>query len=322
MTAVLLQDSANDAQSLFERVFWPLYPEDVRDNLAAARESFVNPANDCGLTELIEEIAEAFKLLAPSILGLPQSALDDTDASVHRLGAALTRDRRDRLLLEQTVGRNRTPLLAMIAIHGTAYIGRCIVKNHCGEWLVRRPLWESTVRLHSALGQAELSIFQWWLKSLSDEEVDRVPLGDRYRTYVEVPCFQSESLPVLVPSASRIPRLKRPQYHDVLRHLQAHAPGVVRLGADFPDPERFAQMQLAWLDFLWVGGGRMLLMHGPSSRQGVRLLWLNAEGFVKSAFYPADDVPAHKIKVHGDFVRVILSMQKQVKVHEMPWWGL
>ena len=322
MTAVLLQDSRNDAKALFERVFWPLYPEDVRADLQAARESCENAANDCGLTELIEEIAEAFKQLAPSILGLPQSALDDSDESVHRLGAALTRARRDRLLLEQTVGRNRTPLLAMIAIHGTLYVGRCIVKNHCGQWLVRRPLWESTVRLHSALGQAELSVFQWWLKSLSDEEVDRAPLGDRYRTYVQEPCFHSEALPVLATSPARIPRLKHPQIPDLLRHLQAHAPAIRQLGSDFPTPERFAQMQFAWLDFIWVGAGRMLLLHGPSTNKGLHLLWLNADGFVKSAFYQADDVPSHKVKLQGEFLRVILSMQQQLKVHEMPWWGL
>jgi hypothetical protein len=176
------------AQALFERVFWPLYPEEVRRDLKAARESFVNPANDCGVTELIDEIAEAFKHLAPSILGLKGADLDDTDASVHKLGGALTRENRDRLLREQTVGRHRTPLLAMIAIHGTLYVARCIASNHQGQWLVRTPLWESTVRVQGPLGDAELAVFQWWLKSLSDEEVDRRPLGDRYRRYVEVPC--------------------------------------------------------------------------------------------------------------------------------------
>jgi hypothetical protein len=176
------------AQSLFDSVFWPLYPDDVRKDLKAARESFINPANDCGWTDLIEEIAEAFKYLAPSILGIPAAALDDTDASVHRLCAALTREMRDRLLRERTLGRHRTPLLAMIATHGTLYVGRCIVRNHHGLWLVRGPLWESTVRLHSPLGESELPLFQWWLKSLSDGELEQRALSRRYRTHVEVPC--------------------------------------------------------------------------------------------------------------------------------------
>ena len=309
-------------QSLFESVFWPLYPEDVRKDLQAARQSFINPANDCGMTELIDEIAEAFKQLAPSILGIPGSALDDTDASVHRLGAALTREARDRLLRERTLGRHRTPLLAMIAIHGTLYVGRCIVANHNGQWLVRTPLWESTVRLQSALGDAELAIFQWWLKSLSDQEVDRLPLADRYRTYVEVPCFAADALPLLVRSARRIPRLKRPNHADLLRHLHHYAPAIRQLGPDFPTPERLAQLQLAWLDFQWVGQGRMLLLHGPSPARGIHLFWLSGDGFFKAAFYAADDPSAYQLSENGQVLRLTIRAGGDQKTHAMPWWGL
>jgi len=33
-----------------------------------------------------------------------------------------------------------------------------------------------------------MSVFQWWLKSLSDDEVDQRPLGDRYHRYIESAC--------------------------------------------------------------------------------------------------------------------------------------
>jgi len=315
------RNGQNSARGLFERVFWPLYPPEVRADLQASRESFVNPANDCGVTELIDEIAEAFKFLAPSLLGLPSRSLDDTDASVHRLGAALTRKTRDLLLHERTVGTNRTPLVAMIAIHGTLYVERCIVNNHGAQWLVRKPLWESSVRLSSALGEAELSVFQWWLKSLSDEEVDRRPLGDRYRTYVEVPCFNGDALPVIGNASARIPRLMRPTIDSVREHLRVHAPGIRSLGDDFPARPAFDAMSFAWLDMEWVGDGRMLVIHGPSPKRGLHVFWLNADGFLKSAFYPTDD-GAYELQSKGTRMCVSVGSSGKRTVHEMPWWGL
>lgn len=314
------RDGQNSARGLFERVFWPLYPPEVRADLEATRESFVNPANDCGLTELIDEIAEAFKFLAPSLLNLPSKSLDDTDASVHRLGAALTRRNRDSLLHERTVGTNRTPLLAMIAIHGTLYVERCIVANHGAQWLVRKPLWESSVRLRSPLGEAELSVFQWWLKSLSDEEVDRCPLGDRYRTYVEVPCFNGDALPVIGDPSASIPRLNRPTIDSLRAHLRLHAPRIRSLGVDFPAQPAFDAMGFAWLDMEWVGDGRMLVIHGPSPARGLHVFWLNVDGFLKAAFYPTDD-GAYELKCNGAKMRVSVGAQDKRTVHEMPWWG-
>ena len=45
----------------------------------------------------------------------------------------------------------------------------------------------------------------WWLKALSDEEIARPSLGDRYRTHVEVPTFDAASLPVIAPPERRVP---------------------------------------------------------------------------------------------------------------------
>ena len=311
------------AQRLFDTVFRPLYPPDVRGNLHAARGTFAHAANDTGVLELVDEIAEAFKHLAPGLVGLPGDALDDTDASVHRLGAALDRSRRDRLLHERTLGQLRTPLLATVAIHGTLYVARCIVRNHGGDWLVRRPLWETTVVLRSKLGEAELSIFQWWLKSLSDDEVDRRPLGDRYRTYVEVPCFDGDALPVLQPEPrAPIPPLPKPSFAKLFRHLKTHAPQIRGPGDHFPSPERFAEMAFQSMQFSWVGGGRMLLMHGTAQRQGAHLIWMDRHGFVKAAFFPCDDVPSHIVRCADNKLQVIVSVEKQTRIHEMPWWGM
>ena len=47
----------------------------------------------------------------------------------------------------------------------------------------------------------------------------------------------------------------------------------------------------------------MLLISGPT-RHGLHLYWLDAAGFVKAAFFPADDFPAPMVKVEGDKLRV------------------
>jgi len=60
-------------------------------------------------------------------------------------------------------------------------VGRCVVRNHQGVWRVRRPFVGEFGASSFAAGDADLAIFQWWLKSLSDPEIDRTTLGDRYR---------------------------------------------------------------------------------------------------------------------------------------------
>ncbi len=308
--------------TFFEEVFAPLYPAGYRAELADIRAHRPEPCSHPGTLARLDDIAETFKRLAPSLLRISDASLDDTDASIHRLSVVLTRDRREALLAQHTAEQPVVPLLAVLAIHGAIYVGRCIVRNHGGLWLVRRPLWESSVWLRSRVGEAELPVFQWWVKSLSDGEVDRTPLADRYRAHVEMPCFDPSGLPVLSSAPQPIPRLDDPRYDRVVEHLRRHAPEVRTLGNDFPTPERFAQYGFLWLAFEWLGGGRMLLMHGPAQRQGAHLFWLDAQGFVKAAFYPSDVFPAHRIEVEGDSLRVIVSIDGQVRCHDLPWWGL
>ncbi|WP_437676472.1 hypothetical protein [Sorangium sp. So ce131] len=316
------------AAKLFERYFAPYYPADALADLAGARATDANPAGNPSILAQIEHAAAVFARLAPEAFGLPDLELDLSDASVHRLGAALTRERRDAWLAPGASPTGGSPeqgagapsMLVTLVTHGALYVGACVVKNHGGKWQVRRPLWESLVRLESMAGTGDLAIFQWWLKSLSDEEIDRGRLADRYRTHVEVPTFDAASLPVIAPDDRRIPRLAKVRYDTLYKHLRAHVPELKTVGEDFPSPERFEEMAFKSMEFVLLGGGRMLLLHGATA-EGVHLFWLDARGFVKSAYYPADSFPAHVVQVDGQKIRVIVPVRGETQAHEMLWWG-
>lgn len=306
------------AERLFTQYFQPYYPKDVRFDLQHARNEDANPGNNPQISSQIDEIAETFAHLAPKALETPDLKLDYSDASVHRLGARLSREKRDAWIEQKSPGQ--PPFLVQFVTHGALYVGACVVKNHGGVWRVRRPLWESLVRLESAAGTGDLSMFSWWLKTLADDEIGDNRLGDRYRTHVEVPTFDPSNLAVIAPPDRRLPKLTKVRYDLLYKHLRAHLPELRSVGDDFPSPERFAEMSFKWLDFVWLGGGKMLLMHGPTP-EGVHLFWLDAKGFVKSAFYPADAFPAHIVETDGDKLRVVVSIEGAMRVHEMLWWG-
>ena len=306
------------AERLFDRWFLPLYPPDARADLARARAADANPARNPSIFAVLDEAAEIFARLAPAALGDPSLVLDFTDASVHRLGALITRERRDAWIAATPAGSPGT-LITMVT-HGALYLGACAVRSHGGEWLSRQPLWESQVRLVSRAGTGDLAVFHWWLKALSDDEIDKGRLVDRYRTHVEVPTFDESGLRVIAPPDRRLPRLAKVRYDLLYKHLRAHLPELRDVGADFPSPERFEEMGLKHLDFALLGGGRMLLLHGVGEA-GLHLLWLDADGFVKSAYFPADTFPAPLVQIDGDKLRIILSVQKREEVREMLWWG-
>jgi hypothetical protein len=296
------------AESLFRDVFLPQYPEDARSDLGRARSTDANPAKNPHILAQIADAARIFVELAPTALGAPSLELDFSDASVHRLGAALARKR-----LEE-----RSELFNFV-VHGSFYVGECIVRNHGGAWSVRRPLWESLVALKSRAGEAELPIFHWWLKSLADDPT--ATLGDRYRAYVEIPCAKPEELPVIAPPEGRqFPRLSKLKYDVFYKYLKAHLPEVKDVGEGFPSPERFTDYEFKHLDFALVGGGRMLLMYGPN-KDGLHAFWLTKEGFDKAAFWPADAFPAPMMKVKGDKLEVLLSRDGKPQSFELLWWG-
>jgi hypothetical protein len=288
------------AEALFERVLLPLYPPDAKADLAKARSTDANPANNPSVLAHLVDAADVFQKNAPALLGVD---LDFSDASVHRLSAAL-----DPKKLEAD--------LAMAIIHGSAYVGECIVRNHGGTWLIRRPLWESLVRLESRAGRADLAILQWWIKSLADGA--DATLADRYRTHVEVPCAKPESLPVM--GSRKLPRITKVRYDVLHKTLKAHLPELRDLGRDFPSPERFAAYNFRWLDFLWLGGGRMLLLYGLGDG-GLHLFWLTSAGFEKSALIPCENFPEPIARLEDDKLVCIVSRNSKLQRHEMLWWG-
>jgi hypothetical protein len=304
-------------ERLFERYFWPLYPEDARRDLAAARATDANPAQSSAIFAALDDIADTFAAMAPRLFDGDDLGLDGSDASVHRLGEALVRERRDRWALAQ--GPDGAPLLSHVVVHGSIYLARCVVENHQGIWRVRRPLWESLVRLRSAAGEADLAVFQWWLKSLSDAEIDRHTLAGRYRTHVEVPRLDPHSMKPIGPERA-IPRLAKVRYDTLHKHLRAHLPELRDLGEHFPSPERLAEMGLRYLDFSWLGGGSMLLMHGPGE-EGVHLFWCSAQGFDKAAYFPADRGSPYEIEREGETLRMKVKAGGVEGIHQMLWWG-
>jgi hypothetical protein len=319
--------AAVNAEELFVRFFLPLYPPDARADLARARATDANPAANPSIRAHIDEAAGRLVANARALFGadLDPAALDGTDASVHRLSAALTRERRDAWA---AMGAPGTPenVLFNAVVHGAAYVGSCIARQHGGLWSVRRPLWESVVRLRSRAGEGDLAVFHWWLKSLSDD-AQGATLADRYRAHVEVPCAKPEELPVFLAAhasaaagARALPRLKSPRYDLLHKYLRAHLPEVRDLGEHFPSPERFEAYGFTWLDFHVLGGGRMLLLAGASP-SGLHLVWLTAAGFEKSAFFAADAFPEPVVRVQGDRIVAITSEGGAARVHEMLWWG-
>lgn len=309
------------AEDLFRTGFLPFYPDDAKADLAAARATDANPANNPSILAHLDDAAMVFAELAPRALG-KELVLDFSDDSVHRLGGALTRESRDAWLAEPNFGGDAGTLFNIV-VHGSAYVGACIVRSRPGvaRWLVRRPLWESQIGLQSAAGEAQLSVFHWWLKSLADDALGGTVagLGDRYRTHVEVPSLDVTALPVFVADDRRLPRLAKVRYDALYKYLRAHLPELKDVGRDFPSPERFDEMKLRWLDVFRVGEGRMVLFAGPGEN-GVYLFWLDGHGFAKSSFIPADKFPDPKIEV-GERVKVITRLDGRDATHEMLWWG-
>ena len=307
------------AETLLREYFLPLYPEDVKHDLGRARREDANPADNPAVLAHLGEAAEVFVENAPLALGATEGelGLDLSDASVHRLSAALTPQRIERLLSLGEKGTAESALFNVV-VHGAAYVGACIVKNHGGVWAVRRPLWESLVRLSSRAGDAELAVFHWWLKSLAGEGGT---LADRYRAHVEVPRARPEELPVIAPEDRKLPRLAKVRYDAFYKYIRANLPELRDVGEHFPSPERFEELGFKSLSFLLVGGGRMLVVHGPTAH-GLHALWLTKEGFEKAAFWPCDAFPEPILRKKDDTrLEVVLSQDGALRAFELLWWG-
>lgn len=305
------------AERLFETFFRPAYPPDLRDDAAAlirARSEDANPAKNPRLYAELEEIADVFARVAPAALGRADLELDRSDASVHRLSAAIDRATRDKLIANGA--------LVNVVVHGAVYVASCIVKNHGGVFGVRRPLWESVVTLTSRAGTADLAPFAWWLKALSDHEIDRNGISTRYRVHVEHVMAKPEELPPIVAQRAdrKLPALKQVRYDTLHKYLVAHLPELRDLGRDFPSPEQFAEIGFLSLEFLLLAEGRLLLLHGRG-KAGLHLWWLDHGGFSHARFFPADPGAPHTVTVDGEKLRVAFELNGKPIEHEMLYWG-
>lgn len=304
------------AESIFERAFLPLYPEDARSDLARARATDVNPAKNRAIFTHLRDAADVFVSMHEGVFGR-SLALDYSDASVHRLSAAITKEARDAWMAS---GTGAESLVFNVVVHGAAYVGECVVRGRGGTWSARRPLWESVVTLSSPLGDAELAVFHWWLKSLADDALEgRAPtLEGRYRTHVENAFPPARSR--LIAEADRaLPRIGKSVRYDVFyKYLKAHLPELRDVGRDFPSPERFDAYAFCWLDFRLLDDGHTLLVFGAGAG-GLHAFWLTADGFVKAALFSSDDEPT--LEVDGDRLRVTVSVGGKTAVREVMWWG-
>ena len=312
------------AGALFEAYFRPLYPAEVRGDpaaIVASRTMDANPGNNPRLLAELDDTAEVFARVAPRALGRDDLSLDFSDASVHRLGDALDRKTRDALLSVSEPGDAAAPLVHVV-VHGALYVGACIVRGHGGAWGVRRPLWESVVSLRSRAGEGARTPFHWWLKALADDEVDKAGLVARYRQHVERATMRWEDLPKIVEDAEhrKLPKLGKVRYDVLHKYLRANLPEVKDVGRDFPSPEAFADLGLLELEFVLLGAGRMLLMHGRGKR-GLHLFWLDRDGFSHAALFPASPGDPHAVTLEGD--KLLLKFRKDGREveHEMLWWG-
>jgi hypothetical protein len=310
------------AETLFTRVFLSLYPDGAQTDLARVRSEDANPAGNPHVTAHLADAAERFAALAPTHLD-DDPQCDFTVASVHRLGRTLTRAWRDRVLAADP------ETLFNVVVHGAAYVGEVAVRHAGGTWQVRRPLWESLVHLESRAGEATLSPFSWFLRSLSDDEIEIALLGDRFRAYVEAPTADIEAFPVIAEPTRRLPKIAKSVRYDVLfKHMRAHLPELRDLGSDFPAPERFAEYKFRSLDFALREGGRLLVAFGPGEG-GLHLFWLSARGFEKSMFVPCDALPAPEVRFGQaetkrglvDTLTFEITREGKRIEHEMLVWG-
>lgn len=288
----------NGPDSLFAQHFFPLYPPEQRADLrelvgARYTDAVATPGVD--LVRELDGIAAAFAHLGPRALGKDSLVLDFTDASVHHLGAALTREARD-----AAIARGE---LAQLVIHGAIYVAATAVRAHGGVYRPRRPLWETVVTLESRAGRGDLAPFHWWLKALSDAEIDKGGLTTRWVQHVERARLDPGSLPVFVVGPRPLPSLPVVRWETLHKYLRAHLPELADLGPDFPSSEQLDEIGFLSLDFLVLAGGRYVLVHGRG-RAGLHLFWLDARGFSHGRFFPADPPVPHEVELDGDKLTV------------------
>ena len=145
------------AESLFVDYFLPLYPKEAARDLALARATDANPSKNRGIFAQLTDAARVFIEASRELFGA-DLGLDFTPASVHRLGAAITRARRDGWMSSGAKGSSDSQLFNVV-VHGAAYVGECVVRSG-GAWSARNR-----------------SIISPWIDSRATRVRTAVPIG-------------------------------------------------------------------------------------------------------------------------------------------------
>jgi len=311
------------SDELFHRFFWPHYPPDVRAQPDKFRDHDANPAGNQALVDQCRDAAEKFVRNAPVLLGCE---LGWTAEDVSRLSHEIDRAKRDAWIAASEASDPGNVLFNAV-VHAALYVGEVATRAHGGRWTLRRPLWESVVALTSEIRAARaFAPFHWLLKHLSDDEIDRGTLADRFQIHVAFPSTDPSALPVLTTRTS-LPSLRAPTYDTWVKFLQTHVPSLRDLGVGFPSPSEFTHRAFARLDVHSLHGGRVLALHGMSPATSerpawVEVSWLTAHGFHHADAFPCDPTPPYFARVLGDeALEVTFAWEGRPRTHRLTLRG-
>ena len=304
------------AQDLLAHWFWPHYPSDVRAAPFLHRDVDANPAGNPAFAAALAEAAALFVRNAPGLLG---AELALTDAGVGTLARALTRARRDGWMAQSDPSSPDNLFLQAI-VHGAAFLGEVIVREHGGRWEIRRPLWESVV--HRRHGGA-VSPFHWLLKSLADDAIDDAPLSVRWNVHITMDDVSPDSLPVIAKTRT-LPPLKAPTYDLLVKYIHQHLPELRDVGEGFPSPEAFTAKAYPRLGFEPLHGGRVVALHAQLEGESptVEITWMTARGFERTETLPCDAGVAYFARaVTNELLEITLAWQGRPRTHRLSLRG-
>ena len=221
-----------------------------------------NPAIFAHLDEAADRLRRATRaaLFGADLAPRPHATRASTASS-----AALTRERRDAWAAQGARGHAPRTCSSTSSVHGAAYVGACVVASHGGAWGVRRPLWESVVRLDVARGRGGPRR----LPLVAQVAGRRRSRGVDARRSLPRPRRGALRATRGAPGPRRgprraLPRLKQPRYDLLHKYLRAHLPELRDLGARLPRPGSLRGVtRFRWLDFHLA----RRRAHGPLRRE-------------------------------------------------------
>ena len=314
------------ADALFARFFWPHYPPDVRSDPNAVLTRDANPGRNPALLAQWVEAAELFVAQAPKLLG---AELTWDAAGIGVFSRALDRSRRDAWLRDSDPSDPSNTFFNAV-VHGAAYVGEVIVRAYGGEWLLRRPMWESLAARKVVHGSetrttGAIPAFHWLLKHLSDAEIENGSLAYRFHVHVELATAAVDALPAIAPPR-KLPTMREPTYDLLVKYLHQHLPSLRDVGEGFPSPAEFTARHYKTLGFELLHEGRVLAMHGQVPAQGdapsmVEIMWLTMRGFDHADTIPVDNDAAAFVRATGDAMEAPVAWKGAPRTHRIGFRG-